>query len=90
VLAWSLSKSLHTSVRPDGGLSGRRRPIDDHARCGWKLERVLSDNGNEFKADFNTNLRRLDARHTRIRAGRTNGRIPADIRDPAHKMRPRA
>ena len=121
-----------------------RRVAADLARCGWKLERVLTDNGNEFRTSFDTTLSQLDARHTRIRAGRpqtnghvenlhktildecwrpsfarylhiaygglradlaeylelyntdrahtgriTNGRIPIDIIDPAHKMRPR-
>jgi len=121
-----------------------RRVAADLARCGWKLERVLSDNGNEFRTSFDTTLTHLDARHTRIRAGRpqtnghvehlhktildecwrpsfarylhiaysglradlaeylelyntdrahtgriTKGRIPTDIIDPAHKMRPR-
>ena len=122
-----------------------RRVATDLARAGWKLERALTDNGNEFKAGFDTTLTRLDARHTRIHPGRpqtnghverlhktildecwrpsfarylhisygglrqdldqylnfyntdrthngriTQGRIPADIIDPAHKMRPRA
>ena len=122
-----------------------RRVAQDLARAGWKLERVLTDNGNEFKKGFDTTLTRLGARHTRIRPGRpqtnghverlhktildecwrpsfarylhisygglrrdlaeyltvyntdrthngriTQGRIPADIIDPAHKMRPRA
>jgi transposase InsO family protein len=121
------------------------RVAADLARCDWKLERVLSDNGNEFRASFDTTLNQLAARHTRIRPGRpqtnghvenlhktildecwrpsfarylhitlgglrrdlaeyihiyntdrahtgriTKGRIPTDIIDPAHKMRPRA
>jgi transposase InsO family protein len=38
---------------------------------------VLSDNGNEFKADFSATLTSLEARHTRIRSGRpqTNGHV---------------
>lgn len=127
-LRWSLSKIVAA----------------DLTRCEWKLERVLTDNGNEFKAGFDTTLTTLQARHTRIRPGRpqtnghverlhktildecwrrsfasylyisygglradlaeyletyntdrahtdriTQGRIPADILDPAHKMRPR-
>lgn len=122
-----------------------RQVAQDLARCGWKLQRVLSDNGNEFKADFDHTLTHLGAAHTRIRAGRpqtnghvenfqktildecwrpnfarylyatytglradlaeylhhyntdrahtgriTKGRIPIDIIDPAHKMRPPA
>jgi transposase len=122
-----------------------RRVAADLARCGWQLERVLTDNGNEFKASFDHWLDSRHIPHTRIRAGRpqtnghvenlhktildecwrpsfarylhirhagltadlatylhtyntdrahtgriTKGRIPADIIDPAHKMRPRA
>ena len=54
-----------------------RRVAADLARCGWRLERVLSDNGNEFKADFSATLTSLEARHTRIRSGRpqTNGHV---------------
>jgi transposase InsO family protein len=121
-----------------------RRVAADLARAGWKLERVLTDNGNEFRTSFDTTLTHLGARHTRIHPGRpqTNGhverlhktildecwrpsfarylhikyhglrrdladylayyntdrahngritkvRIPIDIIDPAHKIRPR-
>ena len=43
--------------------------------AGWKLERLLSDNGNEFKGDFTKTIDALNVRHTRIHAGRpqTNG-----------------
>jgi transposase InsO family protein len=43
------------------------------------LERLLSDNGNEFKGEFSTTVARMKARHTRIRAGRpqTNGNVEA-------------
>jgi transposase InsO family protein len=46
--------------------------------AGWRLERVLSDNGNEFRsAAFGDTLAQLGARHTRIRSGRpqTNGHV---------------
>jgi transposase len=121
-----------------------RRVAADLARAGWKLERVLTDNGNEFKAGFDHMLASRAIRHTRIRPGRpqtnghverlhktildecwrpsfarylhisygglrrdlaeyvelyntdrahtgriTKGRIPIDIIDPAHKIRPR-
>jgi transposase len=54
-----------------------RRIAADLARCGWRLERVLSDNGNEFKGNFSTTLTSLEARQTRIRSGRpqTNGHV---------------
>jgi transposase len=121
-----------------------RRVAEDLARAGWKLERVITDNSNEFRASFDQLLERRHIRHTRIRPGRpqtnghvenlhktildecwrpsftrylhitlgglrqdlaeyvhiyntdrahngriTKGRIPADIIDPAHKIRPR-
>jgi transposase len=120
------------------------RVAADLQRAGWRLERALSDNGNEFRAGFSTTITTLGATQTRIRAGRpqtnghvenlhktildecwrpsfaryhqlklhglrrdlehylqtyntdrahtgriTQGRIPADIIDPARKMHPR-
>jgi transposase InsO family protein len=121
-----------------------RRVAGDLARAGWRLERVLSDNGSEFTShEFRRVVEALGARTTRIRAGRpqtnghvenlhrtileecwrpsfarslypaftalrrdlvayidyyntdrthhgriTRGRIPADLIDPARKMRP--
>jgi transposase InsO family protein len=35
--------------------------------AGWKLQRVLSDHGNEFKADFDLACQRLAIRHTRTK-----------------------
>ena len=56
-----------------------RRVAADLKAAGWRLERVLSDNGNEFKGDFTTTIERLKTRHTRIHAGRpqTNGNVEA-------------
>lgn len=56
-----------------------RRVARDLRDAGWRLERLLSDNGNEFKGDFTTTITRLKARHTRIHAGRpqTNGNVEA-------------
>jgi transposase InsO family protein len=48
--------------------------------AGWKLQRMLSDNGNEFRAsDFRSALQKLDVAHSRIHAGRpqTNGNVEA-------------
>jgi transposase InsO family protein len=48
--------------------------------AGWRLERVLSDNGGEFRSrDFRDTLSDLGVRHTLIRAGRpqTNGAVEA-------------
>jgi transposase InsO family protein len=35
--------------------------------AGWKLQRVLSDHGNEFKADFDQDCQSLGIRHTRTK-----------------------
>ena len=47
--------------------------------AGCKLERMLSDNGNEFKGDFTNTVDALKVRQARIHAGRpqTNGNVEA-------------
>ena len=48
--------------------------------AGWRLERMLSDNGNEFRGpEFAHVLEKLEIKHTRIHAGRpqTNGNVEA-------------
>lgn len=55
-----------------------RRIAAELSQAGWRLERVLSDNGNEFKAGFHELVTgQLEARHTYIRSGRpqTNGHV---------------
>jgi transposase InsO family protein len=55
-----------------------RRVAAELAGHGWRLERVLCDNGSEFTSNqFRDELERLGARRTRIRAGRpqTNGHV---------------
>jgi transposase InsO family protein len=57
-----------------------RRVCADLQAAGWRLERVLTDNGGEFRsADFRSTLGELGVRHTLIRAGRpqTNGAVEA-------------
>ncbi len=57
-----------------------RRVAADLKDAGWRLERVLSDNGNEFRGlAFGHTIKRLGARHSRIHAGRpqTNGNVEA-------------
>jgi transposase InsO family protein len=57
-----------------------RRVAGELQAAGWRLERVLTDNGGEFRStDFRDTLDRLGARHTLIRAGRpqTNGAVEA-------------
>jgi transposase InsO family protein len=55
-----------------------RRVARELSEAGWRLERVLTDNGNEFRAGrFAKGLRTLGATQTKIRAGRpqTNGHV---------------
>jgi transposase InsO family protein len=54
-----------------------RRVAADLQQAGWRLERVLSDNGMEFRGAFTDTLAALGARQTRIHAGRpqTNGAV---------------
>jgi transposase InsO family protein len=57
-----------------------RRVAGELAAAGWRLERVLTDNGGEFRSsDFRDTLDELAVRHTLIRAGRpqTNGAVEA-------------
>ncbi len=55
-----------------------RRVAHELKAGGWRLERVLCDNGNEFRGPlFHATVERLGARFTHIHAGRpqTNGHI---------------
>jgi transposase InsO family protein len=56
-----------------------RRVAAELKAAGWKLERFISDNGNEFKGEFATTAATLGAAHTRTHAGRpqTNGHVEA-------------
>ncbi len=57
-----------------------RRVAGELSAAGWRLERVLCDNGQEFRSlAFAETLERLGARKTHIRAGRpqTNGAVEA-------------
>ena len=57
-----------------------RRVGRDLKRAGWRLERVLADNGNEFKGEpFHQTIAGLKARITHIKSGRpqTNGHVEA-------------
>jgi transposase InsO family protein len=57
-----------------------KRVATELKAAGWQLERMLSDNGNEFRGPaFTTQLERLHVKQTRIHAGRpqTNGHVEA-------------
>jgi hypothetical protein len=56
-----------------------RRVVAELNDAGWALERLLSDDGNEFKGEFTTTATKLNTRQTRIHAGRpqTNGNVEA-------------
>jgi transposase InsO family protein len=54
------------------------RVARDLHHCDWQLQRVLTDNGTEYRSlAFTTTIAQLGAHHTRIRAGRpqTNGHV---------------
>ena len=78
--AWAELHCPHGN--PTGAQTSKlaRRVCADLARAGWQLERVLSDNGGEFRSnDFGATLQQLGVRHTLIHAGRpqTNGHVEA-------------
>ena len=55
-----------------------QRVARDLRQAGWKLERILTDNGNEFqRPTFTDTVRALKADHRRIHAGRpqSNGHV---------------
>jgi transposase InsO family protein len=56
-----------------------RRVARELKTAGWRLERLLCDNGNEFRGNFHAQVERLGAQVTHIRAGRpqTNGHVEA-------------
>ena len=57
-----------------------RRVAAELKAAGWQLQRVLADNGNEFRGErFHQTVERLGARVTHIHAGRpqTNGHVEA-------------
>ncbi|MDQ3648231.1 MAG: integrase core domain-containing protein [Actinomycetota bacterium] len=72
----SPSRATRPHTRPQ---SSPRRVASDLKDAGWQLERLLSDNGNEFKGAFTETTERRGIRHTRIHAGRpqTNGNVEA-------------
>jgi Integrase core domain/Helix-turn-helix domain len=69
-------RSGHPSAAQTSRLA--RRVAHDLARAGWRLERVLSDNGSDFKGNFSVEPERL-GRQSRVRADRpqTNGHVEA-------------
>ncbi len=78
--AWAelvICKQRNPTTRQTSRLA--RRVAAELKAAGWRLERVLTDNANEFRGDFDTTTKRLKARHTRIHAGRpqTNGHVEA-------------
>jgi transposase InsO family protein len=64
---------------PDQAQTSRfaRRVAKTLRHAGWRLERVLTDNGNEFQSTFAATIAELGARQTKIRAGspQTNGHV---------------
>jgi transposase len=78
--AWAelvIAKQGNPTARQTSKLAWR--VAADLRDADWRLERLLSDNGNEFKGEFTKTVGRLKAKHTRIHAGRpqTNGNVEA-------------
>jgi transposase InsO family protein len=77
--AWvDLVRAPTTGPQAEHTIPLARRVARELAEAGWRLERVLSDNGNEFRAlRFGDVITELGATHSRIRAGRpqTNGHV---------------
>ena len=64
---------------PDQGQTSRfaERVARTLRQAGWQMQRVITDNGNEFQTRFRAAIEALGARQTKIRAGRpqTNGHV---------------
>jgi transposase InsO family protein len=79
--AWAelvICKNGNPTARQTSQLA--RRVARELKAAGWRLERMLSDNGNEFRgSDFPNTLKKLGIHHSRIHAGRpqTNGNVEA-------------
>jgi transposase InsO family protein len=73
----SLVAGYRAPYQPPRPAQAPRRVAADLQAAGWKLERVLTDNGGEFRGSFEQTINTLDATSTRIRAGRpqTNGAV---------------
>ena len=83
-----LGRAAHHAAQPGAKHTSAlaRRVAADLTVHGWRLERVLSDNGSEFRsAEFGAALSRVGARQTFIWAGRaaTQRRRRARPADPA-------
>ncbi len=79
--AWAELVTCPTG-HPTGAQTSKlaRHVAEDLQAAGWRLERVLCDNGGEFRSRaFSDQLARLDARKTHTHAGRpqTNGNVEA-------------
>jgi transposase InsO family protein len=80
--AWAeLIIAKSASGNPTAAQTSRfaRRIARELSDAGWRLERFLSDNANEFKGHFSLTAERLGAKQSRIHAGRpqTNGNVEA-------------
>jgi len=70
LFAWAelaVAKNGNPTARQTSAFA--RRVVAELNDAGWALERLLSDNGNEFEGEFTTTITKLNARHTRIHAG---------------------
>jgi transposase len=78
--AWAELVSCPSGQPAATQTSGLARRVAAELRAaGWRLERALTDNGQEYRGAFEQQLASLGASTTRIRAGRpqTNGAVEA-------------
>ena len=73
--SYAMAKVISANNAREAALFLREVVAVEVARAGWKLRRVLTDGGSEFKADFDDACKELNVRHTRTkpRHAWTNG-----------------
>jgi len=73
--SYAMAKVIPANNAKEAASFLRNVVVEELHKAGWRLQRVLTDGGSEFKADFDTACRELHVRHTRTkpRHAWTNG-----------------
>ena len=73
--SYAMAKVVPANNAKEAALFLRDVVVPEVEKAGWKLWRVLTDGGSEFKADFDEACRELNVKHTRTkpRHAWTNG-----------------
>ena len=73
--SYALAKVVAVCNASEAAIFLRQVVATTLAEAGWRLQRVLTDGGSEFKGEFDTAYRELNVRHTRTkpRHAWTNG-----------------